>query len=94
MNENQPEKKQTPGLEEALKATAQHIDDLSSMATHQIEQTVEQGKAKLNALQEGLRNATEDVAREADYFVHEHPWQAVGIAAGVGLIVGLFLHRD
>ena len=92
MNENQPEKK--PALEDALKATASQIDQLTSMATHQIEQTVEQGKAKLHALQDNLRNASEGFARQADDFVHEHPWQAVGIAAGVGLVLGLFLSRD
>jgi ElaB/YqjD/DUF883 family membrane-anchored ribosome-binding protein len=28
-----------------------------------------------------------------DHQVHENPWTAVGIAAGVGLIVGILLGR-
>lgn len=32
-------------------------------------------------------------AHSTDEFVHEHPWKAVGIAAGVGLLVGLLISR-
>jgi ElaB/YqjD/DUF883 family membrane-anchored ribosome-binding protein len=34
-----------------------------------------------------------EAAHTTDEFVHEHPWKAVGIAAGVGLIVGLLIGR-
>ena len=34
-----------------------------------------------------------EAARAADEFVHEHPWKAVGIGAGVGLIIGLLIGR-
>jgi ElaB/YqjD/DUF883 family membrane-anchored ribosome-binding protein len=33
------------------------------------------------------------VARATDDYGHEHPWKAVGAAAGMGLIVGLLLGR-
>ncbi len=32
-------------------------------------------------------------AQNTDEFVHKHPWKAVGIAAGVGLIAGLLISR-
>ncbi|MBI3068591.1 MAG: DUF883 family protein [Betaproteobacteria bacterium] len=32
-------------------------------------------------------------ARATDEYVHEHPWRAVGIAAGAGLIIGLLIGR-
>jgi len=28
-----------------------------------------------------------------DEYVHEHPWRSVGVAAGVGLIIGLLIGR-
>jgi ElaB/YqjD/DUF883 family membrane-anchored ribosome-binding protein len=31
--------------------------------------------------------------RATDDYVHEHPWQAIGIAAGVGVLVGLLINR-
>jgi ElaB/YqjD/DUF883 family membrane-anchored ribosome-binding protein len=32
-------------------------------------------------------------AQTTDEFVHEQPWKAVGIAAGIGLVVGLLIGR-
>ena len=32
-------------------------------------------------------------ARATDDYVHDHPWKAVGVAAGVGLLIGLLLNR-
>lgn len=40
------------------------------------------------AIQQGKR-----VARATDDFVHDHPWKAVGIAAGVGFLIGLLVNR-
>jgi len=33
-------------------------------------------------------------AHATDDFVHEQPWASVGIAAGVGLLIGLLINRD
>ena len=33
------------------------------------------------------------VAESADEFVHRNPWEAVGVAAGLGLLIGLFIRR-
>ncbi|WP_231970343.1 DUF883 family protein [Polynucleobacter necessarius] len=33
------------------------------------------------------------VAEGADDFVHRNPWEAVGVAAGLGLLIGLFIRR-
>jgi ElaB/YqjD/DUF883 family membrane-anchored ribosome-binding protein len=32
--------------------------------------------------------------RATDNCVHEHPWASIGIAAGVGVLVGLLINRD
>lgn len=36
---------------------------------------------------------TREAARVTDAFVHENPWTAIGIAAGVVLIIGLLSSR-
>jgi ElaB/YqjD/DUF883 family membrane-anchored ribosome-binding protein len=46
--------------------------------------------------EESLRNARERLegtGRQLDAQVREHPWAAVGIAAGIGLLVGILLAR-
>ncbi|MGH8807187.1 MAG: DUF883 family protein [Noviherbaspirillum sp.] len=32
-------------------------------------------------------------AQGTDEFVHEHPWKAVAISAGIGMLVGLLISR-
>lgn len=36
---------------------------------------------------------TKAVAHETDVWVHSNPWKAVGIAAGIGVVVGLLINR-
>ena len=44
--------------------------------------------------EELLKSAGEsEAAREIDAQVRRHPWAAIGIAAGVGLLLGLLLSR-
>ncbi len=41
----------------------------------------------------GLQDAATAQVKVADEFVHEHPWQSIGIAAAIGLVVGLLVAR-
>jgi ElaB/YqjD/DUF883 family membrane-anchored ribosome-binding protein len=34
-----------------------------------------------------------DAARETDRYVRQNPWQSIGIAAGVGLLIGVLIGR-
>jgi ElaB/YqjD/DUF883 family membrane-anchored ribosome-binding protein len=43
---------------------------------------------KVSVLREGRK-----VAREADEYVHDNPWQAITVAGVVGLVVGLLMSR-
>ena len=41
----------------------------------------------------GLEQRLNVRARQVDGYVHEHPWQSVAVAGGLGLLVGLILGR-
>jgi len=54
----------------------------------------------LASTKKAVSEGTEQVQRQAkaamatsDRYVHEQPWQSVGIAAGVGLLVGFLIAR-
>ena len=34
-----------------------------------------------------------DAARATDDYVHDNPWQAIGVAAVVGFVAGLLMNR-
>ncbi|HKD53515.1 MAG TPA: hypothetical protein VKB72_04790 [Steroidobacteraceae bacterium] len=49
--------------------------------------TLQEMRVRLNALETNLRARAQDV----DTYVHDNPWQAVGIAGGVALLLGLLM---
>jgi ElaB/YqjD/DUF883 family membrane-anchored ribosome-binding protein len=79
------------------------MDELRSViadAEELLRVTADQGGAKVQEVreraEESLRAAREHLSgagRELDSQVREHPWAAVGIAVGVGLIAGVLLSR-
>jgi ElaB/YqjD/DUF883 family membrane-anchored ribosome-binding protein len=50
-------------------------------------------KARLIELEAVAAAKAKAVARATDDYVHENPWKSVGIAAGIGLVVGLLIGR-
>jgi ElaB/YqjD/DUF883 family membrane-anchored ribosome-binding protein len=54
---------------------------------------VRDARARLQAAAHDMERAAEDTVREMNGRVHDNPWTAVGIAAGVGLIAGILLSR-
>lgn len=54
-----------------------------------VEQNLKSAKAKLGELEEAALEKARATAQATDNYVHEKPWQAIGITAGVGVLVGL-----
>jgi ElaB/YqjD/DUF883 family membrane-anchored ribosome-binding protein len=59
----------------------------------EVESRLRTARERLNQLQEQASDRARDAARGADHFVHAHPWQAMGLAAASGLVIGLLMHR-
>jgi len=79
--------------EELLHATASQAGERVTVAREKIQKSLEQAKAKLAEAESALVDKTRQVAHMTDEYVHEHPWKAVGVAAGIGLIIGLLISR-
>jgi ElaB/YqjD/DUF883 family membrane-anchored ribosome-binding protein len=79
--------------EALLRATSSQTGEKIQEVRARAEQSLRQAKERLSSIEdEALRRARE-VADATDEYVRENPWQSVGIAAGVGLLVGLLLAR-
>ncbi|HNV21947.1 MAG TPA: DUF883 domain-containing protein, partial [Candidatus Hydrogenedentes bacterium] len=50
-------------------------------------------KEKMADIQVVVADKAKVAARVTDDYVHDNPWQAVGIAAGVGFVIGLLINR-
>ena len=79
--------------EELLRATAGQAGEKVSAARERIQENLVAAKARLAAAQEAITAKTKQAAKATDEYVHENPWKAVGIAAGVGLVVGMLISR-
>jgi ElaB/YqjD/DUF883 family membrane-anchored ribosome-binding protein len=79
--------------EALLRATSTQTGEKIQEVRARAEESLRQAKARLSSIEdEALRRARE-VADAANEYVRENPWQSVGIAAGVGLLLGLLLSR-
>ena len=79
--------------EELLRATAAQAGEKVAAARERIQASLATAKVKLTEAERALLEKTKEAAKATDEFVHEHPWQAVGIAAGAGLLLGILISR-
>ncbi len=79
--------------EELLKATAGQAGEKINAARVRAEKSLSAAKARLDEIEEAAMEKAKAAAKATDTYVHENPWQAIGIAAGVGFLVGLLIGR-
>lgn len=79
--------------EELLKTTAGLSGDALNVARQKFERKWAQAKIKLDEAQAYAVTHGRQIAKATDEYVHESPWTAIGMAAGVGVVIGLLLSR-
>ena len=79
--------------EELLRATATQAGEKVSAVRERIQANLVSARARLEDAEALMLEKTKEAARATDEYVHDHPWRAVGIAAGVGLVVGMLISR-
>ncbi|MFZ6675971.1 MULTISPECIES: DUF883 family protein [unclassified Undibacterium] len=79
--------------EDLLKNSEQQAGEGYKSAKARFEHTLKNAKAEVTRLEEAVVTKAKDAAHATDVYVKENPWQSAGIAAGVGLLVGLLIGR-
>jgi ElaB/YqjD/DUF883 family membrane-anchored ribosome-binding protein len=67
-------------------------NDLETI-TDQIHDGLEKGRYTLSQLQTAVMDRTKHAAETTDELVHDNPWAAIGIAATIGVLLGMLLPR-
>jgi ElaB/YqjD/DUF883 family membrane-anchored ribosome-binding protein len=80
-------------IEELLHATAGQAGEKAVAARERIQQRLRQAKEALNSAETAVVNRTQAAAHATDGYVHVHPWTTAGIAAGIGLLIGMLISR-
>lgn len=76
-------------LTQAAAASGQQAQDLRERAAA----ALVRAKEKMQDAQFAVSENTRAAARATDHWVHEHPWSAIGVGAGVGFLIGLLVAR-
>jgi ElaB/YqjD/DUF883 family membrane-anchored ribosome-binding protein len=79
--------------EEILRATAGVAGEKMVDLRERIGERLRDAKLRIADAEAALVDRTKAAARATDDYVNDNPWQAVGIAAGVGLLLGIIIGR-
>ena len=79
--------------EELLKATAGLAGENVNNVRARAEDSVRAAKARIADAGHVVAEQTREAAKAADDYLRENPWSAVGIAAVVGIVIGVLINR-
>ena len=79
--------------EDLLRATASQAGEKISAAREKVQDSLDRARAGLGNIEDVVMDTGKQVARATDEYVQDNPWQAVGIAAAVGLVIGLLISK-
>lgn len=79
--------------EALLHATASQTGDKIDHIRSKAKASLHQARSRLASVEDEALEQVREAAQSADDYVRANPWQAVGAAAGVGLLLGLLISR-
>ena len=79
--------------EELLRMTANQVGDGAADIRSRVQARMAQAKIDLVNLEEAAIAKARAAGHAADEYVHDNPWKSIGIAAGIGLVLGLLVSR-
>jgi len=80
-------------LESMLKATANSADLEVRALADRLRERLGAAKARLIDAEHAVLEKGRQIARTTDDYVHENPWTSIGVAAGMGLLLGIVIGR-
>jgi ElaB/YqjD/DUF883 family membrane-anchored ribosome-binding protein len=80
--------------EELMKATANQAGEQVSTVRNKASESLRVAKARLAEAQASAVERLKVAAKTPDHYVHDKPWQSVGIAATVGILIGVLIGRQ
>ena len=79
--------------EELLKATAAQQGEKINAVRTRVEGSLAAARTWVVDLEQAAEEKAKEGAKATDVYVHENPWQAVAIAAGIGYLLGTLARR-
>lgn len=79
--------------EDLLEATAGDLGEKAKEARARLAGALERAKATSAKLQERTIASAKAAAKKADTVIRDHPYESIGMAFGLGLLIGVLVAR-
>jgi ElaB/YqjD/DUF883 family membrane-anchored ribosome-binding protein len=79
--------------EALLNATSTQTGEKIQAVRARAEESLRNARARLTEIEQEAMRRAKEIADATDEYVRDNPWQSVGIAAGIGLLLGVLLGR-
>lgn len=79
--------------EALIKATSTLTGEKIQEVRARAEESLRQAKVRMTEVEEEAMRRAREIADATDEYVRQNPWQSVGVAAGIGLVLGLLIAR-
>ncbi|MFA7666888.1 MAG: DUF883 family protein [Burkholderiaceae bacterium] len=80
-------------LDELVRDSAAEVGDELGDLKDKLRDQVDAARDLLADVEDRVARRARSAARAGDDYVHENTWTSIGIAAGVGVLIGLLLNR-
>jgi ElaB/YqjD/DUF883 family membrane-anchored ribosome-binding protein len=79
--------------EELVLATATQAGEKIADIRDRAQEAITNLKPQLAKLESAVAEKAKTTATATDAYIHENPWTALGVSAGIGLVIGLLIGR-
>jgi len=79
--------------EALLRATSAQTGEMIQEVRARAEESLRQARERLSEVEEEALRRARELADATEEYVRDNPWQSVGIAAGIGLVLGILISR-
>ncbi len=62
-------------------------------ARSRLELSLKTARSELESAEHAMLDNARRAKQATDEYVHQHPWQSMGVGAGVGLLLGMLISR-
>jgi ElaB/YqjD/DUF883 family membrane-anchored ribosome-binding protein len=80
-------------LDELVRDSGADVGEEFAEMKDRLQEQVSAARETLSDLESRVSAKARDVATAGDAYVRDHTWTSVGIAAGIGVAIGLLLNR-
>jgi ElaB/YqjD/DUF883 family membrane-anchored ribosome-binding protein len=78
---------------EAISSAARAAGEAAGEAANKASRGADEAAACIGDLQAVVAERTRECMEATDIYVQENPWRAVGLAAGIGFVLGVLISR-